>query len=190
VAAFVNARSRRRDAFGPQRDVVHPLDQPRDRTDPGSRPEIVVSELDHEANVATWLALERAGARIVWWRPDSAAALNPAISNPLLTSGRGSSPAPSRRTRPARVVDVAECRARAHAVGARSLLDAVHYAPHGSIDVQGFDCDYLVCSGYKSSRRTWGSLVPARGDQSPADVSRGLHSRRDARQARSRHLCV
>ena len=37
----------------------------------------------------------------------------------------------------------------AHAAGAEVFLDAVHYAPHGPIDVQALDCDYLVCSGYK-----------------------------------------
>ena len=37
----------------------------------------------------------------------------------------------------------------AHAAGAEIFLDAVHYGPHGLIDVQAFDCDYLVCSGYK-----------------------------------------
>jgi selenocysteine lyase/cysteine desulfurase len=37
----------------------------------------------------------------------------------------------------------------AHQVGAEVFLDAVHYAPHLSVDVQKFDCDYLVCSGYK-----------------------------------------
>src|SRR5207249_9355505 len=47
------------------------------------------------------------------------------------------------------LVDVAEVARRAHAVGAEVFLDAVHYAPHGPIDVQAFDCDYLVCSGYK-----------------------------------------
>jgi selenocysteine lyase/cysteine desulfurase len=34
-------------------------------------------------------------------------------------------------------------------VGAEIFLDSVHYGPHGQIDVQAFDCDYLVCSGYK-----------------------------------------
>src|SRR5208283_5199308 len=37
----------------------------------------------------------------------------------------------------------------AHTAGAELFLDCVHYGPHGSIDVQAFDCDYLVCSGYK-----------------------------------------
>ena len=47
------------------------------------------------------------------------------------------------------LVDVAGVARRAHAVGAEVFLDAVHYAPHGPIDVQALDCDYLVCSGYK-----------------------------------------
>ena len=47
------------------------------------------------------------------------------------------------------LVDVAGVARRAHAVGAEVFLDAVHYAPHGPIDVRALDCDYLVCSGYK-----------------------------------------
>ena len=47
------------------------------------------------------------------------------------------------------LVDVAAVARRAHAVGAEVFLDAVHYAPHGPIDVRALDCDYLVCSGYK-----------------------------------------
>jgi selenocysteine lyase/cysteine desulfurase len=44
---------------------------------------------------------------------------------------------------------VAEVSRRAHAAGAEVFVDAVHYGPHGTIDVRAFDCDYLVCSGYK-----------------------------------------
>ena len=47
------------------------------------------------------------------------------------------------------IVDVKAVACLAHAAGAELFLDAVHYAPHGSIDVQELDCDYLVCSGYK-----------------------------------------
>src|SRR5204862_2302103 len=47
------------------------------------------------------------------------------------------------------IVDVADVARKAHAAGAEVFLDAVHYAPHGPIDVQAIDCDYLVCSGYK-----------------------------------------
>src|SRR6185503_10435514 len=46
-------------------------------------------------------------------------------------------------------VDVAGVVRVAHAAGAEVFVDAVHFAPHGSIDVQALDCDYLVCSGYK-----------------------------------------
>jgi len=47
------------------------------------------------------------------------------------------------------LVDVADVARRAHRVGAEVFLDAVHFAPHGAIDVQALGCDYLVCSGYK-----------------------------------------
>ena len=47
------------------------------------------------------------------------------------------------------IVDVAAAARVAHAAGAEIFLDSVHYGPHGLIDVQAFDCDYLVCSGYK-----------------------------------------
>ena len=47
------------------------------------------------------------------------------------------------------IVDVAAAARVAHAAGAEIFLDAVHFGPHGAIDVQAFECDYLVCSGYK-----------------------------------------
>jgi len=47
------------------------------------------------------------------------------------------------------IVDVAAVAKLAHAAGAEVVLDCVHYAPHAIIDVQAFDCDYLICSGYK-----------------------------------------
>src|SRR5262245_64240798 len=49
-----------------------------------ARPEVVVTDLDHEANVATWLALERSGARIVWWRVRDDGRLHPADLDGLL----------------------------------------------------------------------------------------------------------
>src|SRR5947207_8135433 len=47
------------------------------------------------------------------------------------------------------IVDVKEVSRMAHAAGAEVFVDAVHYAPHGPINVQELGCDYLVCSGYK-----------------------------------------
>ena len=47
------------------------------------------------------------------------------------------------------IVDVAAAARVTHSAGAEIFLDCVHYGPHGLINVQAFDCDYLVCSGYK-----------------------------------------
>jgi cysteine desulfurase family protein (TIGR01976 family) len=47
------------------------------------------------------------------------------------------------------IVDVRGAADLVHAAGGEIFLDCVHFAPHGRVDVQAFDCDYLVCSGYK-----------------------------------------
>src|SRR5205823_4045257 len=115
----------------------------------GSRPEIVVSEADHEANVATWLALDRLGARIVWWRARDDGRLQTPDLEPLLTERTRLVACTVASNATGSLVDVADVARRAHRVGAEVFLDAVHYAPHRAIDVQALGCDYLVCSGYK-----------------------------------------
>jgi len=152
VASFVNARSADEIAFGLNatsfiRAISLAVGQTLD-----ARPEIIVSELDHEANVATWLALERAGARIVWWRVNPDDALGPLRTTDLerlLTVRTRLVACTMASNATGNIVDVADVARRAHAVGAEVFLDAVHYAPHGPIDVRALDCDYLVCSGYK-----------------------------------------
>jgi len=113
------------------------------------RHEIVVTDLDHEANVAAWLALEREGAQIRWWRVRDDGLLHIDDLVPLLTSATRMVACTVASNTTGSVVDVAEVAKHAHAVGAEVFLDCVHYAPHGVIDVQKFGCDYLVCSGYK-----------------------------------------
>ena len=152
VAAFVNARSADEIAFGLNAtSFIRAISLAVGQT-LGSRPEIIVSELDHEANVATWLALERAGARIVWWRlnaDEGPGRLRAADLEPLLTERTRLVACTMASNATGSLVDVAGVARRAHAVGAEVFLDAVHYAPHGPIDVRALDCDYLVCSGYK-----------------------------------------
>jgi cysteine desulfurase family protein (TIGR01976 family) len=152
VAAFVNARSADEIAFGLNAtSFIRAISLAVGQT-LGSRPEIIVSELDHEANVATWLALERAGARIVWWRlnaDEGPGRLRAADLEPLLTERTRLVACTMASNATGGLVDVAGVARRAHAVGAEVFLDAVHYAPHGPIDVRALDCDYLVCSGYK-----------------------------------------
>ena len=152
VAAFVNARSANEIAFGLNatsfiRAISLAVGQTLD-----SRHEIIVSDLDHEANVATWLALERAGAKIVWWHArlgGDGARLHPEDLDSLLTSRTRLVACTIASNATGTIVDAAGVARRAHAAGAEVFLDGVHYAPHGPVDVQALDCDYLVCSGYK-----------------------------------------
>jgi cysteine desulfurase family protein (TIGR01976 family) len=149
VAAFVNARSASEIAFGLNatsfiRSISLAIGQTL-----GSRPEIVVSDLDHEANVATWIALERVGARIVWWKVRDDGRLYVEDLEPLVSNRTRIVACTMASNATGTRVDVAGASRRAHAAGAEIFLDAVHFGPHGPIDVQAIECDYLVCSGYK-----------------------------------------
>jgi cysteine desulfurase family protein (TIGR01976 family) len=150
VAAFVNARSADEIAFGLNAtSFIRAISLAVGQTITSARSQIVVSELDHEANVATWLALERSGARIVWWRARADGRLHATDLEALLNSGTRIVACALASNATGSLVDVTTVSRLAHAVGAEVFLDAVHFAPHGPIDVQRFDCDYLVCSGYK-----------------------------------------
>lgn len=117
----------------------------------GPGDEIVVTELDHHANVDTWRALERdrgVTIRLVRLRPETGqldeAGLAAAIGSrtKLLAIGAASNALGT-------VNDVRAAADRAHAVGALVFVDAVHYAAHELVDVAAFDCDFLACSAYK-----------------------------------------
>jgi cysteine desulfurase family protein (TIGR01976 family) len=149
LAAFVNANGPDEIAFGLNatsfmRAISLAIGQ-----NLGSRREIVVSELDHEANVATWRALERYGARVVVWPVRSDSRLYTADLDALIGEQTRIVACTVASNATGSIVDVADVARRAHKVGAELFVDAVHYAPHGPIDVQRLGCDYLVCSGYK-----------------------------------------
>ena len=113
------------------------------------RNEIIVTDLDHEANVATWLALQREGAKFQWWRMRDDGNLYPDDLKPLLSSKSRLVACTVASNALGSIVDVAAAAKLAHEAGAEIFLDSVHYGPHALMDVQAFDCDYLVCSGYK-----------------------------------------
>ena len=115
----------------------------------GTRNEIVVTDLDHEANIATWLQLEREGAKIVWWKMRDDHNLHLEDLAPLLNSRTRLVACTVASHALGTIIDVAAVGKLAHAAGAEVALDCVHYSPHAVIDVQAFGCDYLVCSGYK-----------------------------------------
>jgi cysteine desulfurase family protein (TIGR01976 family) len=149
VATLINARDPSEIAFGMNAtSFLRLLSLAIGRT-LGTRNEIVVTDLDHEANIATWLQLERDGAKIVWWKMRDDHNLHLEDLAPLLTSKTRLVASTVASHALGTIVDVAEVGKLAHAAGAEVALDCVHYSPHALIDVQAFDCDYLVCSGYK-----------------------------------------
>jgi cysteine desulfurase family protein (TIGR01976 family) len=117
----------------------------------GEGDEIVVTELDHHANIAPWRALERErGVTIRQARmltgdgtldlEDLQQQIGPRTR--LLAIGAASNALGT-------VTDVARACEVARAAGALTFVDAVHYAPHFLVDVQTIGCDFLACSAYK-----------------------------------------
>jgi cysteine desulfurase family protein (TIGR01976 family) len=113
--------------------------------------EILVTALDHEANVGPWRAMASdrgLTVRTIGIRPDDVTLdladferqLTPRTK--LVALGYASNAVGT-------INPVAEIVQRAHAVGALTYLDAVHFAPHGLIDVQALGTDFLACSTYK-----------------------------------------
>ena len=113
--------------------------------------EILLTRMEHDANIAPWLLLARdAGLTVRWIELDRERyelALDglPSLFSPrtrLVCVGYASNVLGT-------VNDVRRVVELAHAAGALVFVDAVHYAPHGCIDVQALGCDFLVCSAYK-----------------------------------------
>ena len=149
VADLVNARDPNEIAFGMNATSFIRLVSLAVEQTLGARNEIVVTDMDHAANVATWLALERNGAKFLWWKMRDDGLLHAEDLAPLLSSRTRLVACTLTSNAIGSIVDIAAGARVAHEVGAEIFIDAVHYGPHGLIDVQAFDCDYLVCSGYK-----------------------------------------
>ena len=149
VADLVNARSASEIAFGMNATSFIRIVSLAIGQTLGERDEIIVTDMDHEANVATWLALEREGAKFRWWKMREDGNLHPDDLRPLVSSQTRLVACTVTSNATGSVVDVAAAAEIAHAAGAEIFLDCVHYGPHGVIDVRAWDCDYLACSGYK-----------------------------------------
>ena len=149
VAAFLNANSADEVAFGMNATSFIRIVSLAIADIMGARREIIVTDMDHEANIATWLVLEKRGAEIRWWKMREDGLLHTEDLEPLLSSHTRMVACAMASNALGSIVDVKEVSRMAHAAGAEVFVDAVHYAPHGPIDVQDLDCDYLVCSGYK-----------------------------------------
>jgi cysteine desulfurase family protein (TIGR01976 family) len=155
VALLINARSPAEICFGMNatsfiRLVSLGIGQMLGDPSNGERNEIVITDMDHDANIATWLALEPAGARFKWWKMREDGNLHVEDLHPLVSERTRLVACTVTAHSIGSIVDVAAVAGIAHAAGAEVFLDCVHFGPHGLIDVQAWDCDYLVCSGYKN----------------------------------------
>ena len=150
AAAFLNAASADEIVFGPNMTTLTFAMSRAIGRELREGDEILVTRLEHDANVSPWLALQERGAVVRFVD----------IRLPACTLDMGDFERQlSRRTRLVAVThasnavgtipEVASIARAAHAVGAWLWVDAVHYGPHGPIDVQAIDCDFLVCSSYK-----------------------------------------
>jgi cysteine desulfurase family protein (TIGR01976 family) len=151
VADFLNAPSPDEVVFGPNMTTLtFALSRAFGRTlRPGDR--VLATRLDHDANVRPWLLAARdagAEAELVDFHPedctldldDLARRLGPRVR--LIAVACASNLVGT-------INDVRRIVRLAHDAGALVFLDAVHYAPHGPIDVRDWDCDFLACSAYK-----------------------------------------
>ncbi len=151
MADFLNARRPEEIVFGQNMTslTLH-ISRSLARTlQPGD--EIVVTRLDHDANIAPWMliAADR-GCTLRWVEFDpedctwNVEALKQQMTprTQLVAVGYASNAVGT-------INPVREAVQIAHEAGALCFIDAVQYAPHGPIDVQALDCDFLVCSAYK-----------------------------------------
>jgi cysteine desulfurase family protein (TIGR01976 family) len=158
MADLVNARSPQEIVFGPNMtSLTFQFSRAIGRQlAPGD--EVIITRLDHDANRAPWLALAERGVivREADFNPADCTLCVEAGSSP---SGEAVADLLNPRTRLVAVGyasnavgainPIARIAELAHAAGAWLWVDAVHYAPHGPIDVQALGCDFLVCSPYK-----------------------------------------
>ena len=150
MADFLGARSAREIVFGANMTTLtFAFSRALGRTmQPGD--EILVTELDHDANVTPWRELEERGVvvrRVPVHLEDCTLDLEALAA--LLSSRTRLVAVTAASNAVGTVPDIAAIARLAHAAGALIWVDAVHYGPHGPINVQAWDVDFLVCSAYK-----------------------------------------
>jgi cysteine desulfurase family protein (TIGR01976 family) len=149
MAAFLGAESAECISFGQNMTTLnYSLSAAIGKTlKPGD--EVLITQLDHEANRGPWLRLEERGAKLQEVRllptglldyDDMAAKISPRTK--VFALGASSNALGT-------VNDLALARRLTQATGTLLIVDAVHYAPHFPLDVRALGMDFLLCSGYK-----------------------------------------
>jgi cysteine desulfurase family protein (TIGR01976 family) len=125
--------------------------------------EVVVTRLDHDANIRPWvIAAESAGATVRWVDLDPVTGelrFDPAVLSERTRVVAVTGASNLLGTRP----DVAAVTAAAHAVGALAFVDGVHLTPHAAVDVRELGADVYACSPYKFFGPHLGVLAAAPG---------------------------
>ncbi len=113
--------------------------------------EIIVTRLDHDANITPWvMAAADHGVTVRWLDFDPADCTLRLDTLPALLSEKSRLVAVTYASNAVgSITDVSRVASLAHAAGALVYVDSVHYAPHGLLDVQALDCDFLAASVYK-----------------------------------------
>jgi cysteine desulfurase family protein (TIGR01976 family) len=111
--------------------------------------EVLVTQLDHEANRGPWLRLEERGVLVREVVLGNNGELDPVDMAAKITGRTKLLAIGASSNALGTVNDLALARRLTRAVGALLVVDAVHYAPHFPVDVQAMDADFLLCSGYK-----------------------------------------
>lgn len=151
MAAFLNAPSPREIVFGANMTTLTFALSRALGAEWGTGDEVVVTTLDHQANIAPWVRVaEERGmtVRTVPFDPESVtldfdvlrASLGPRTR--LVAVGYASNAVGT-------ITDVRQIARLAREVGALCFVDAVHFAPHRLLDVQEMGCDWVACSVYK-----------------------------------------
>jgi cysteine desulfurase family protein (TIGR01976 family) len=150
MADFLNAPSPQEIIFGPNMTTLtlHISRVIGKTLQPGD--EVVVTWLDHYANVSSWMALEEQGIQVKQARFDvETGRLDLEHLASLLSSKTKLIAVGLASNAIGTINPIPKIAALARNVGALLYVDAVHYAPHAPIDVQALGCDFLVCSVYK-----------------------------------------
>lgn len=184
VKDFVNARSKSEIIFGPNMtSLTHMLAQTlftRLRSDD----EIILGEMDHDANIAPWLfEASKIGCTIKWLKVNPETfEYNPEELDSLLSSKTRLVALNHASNLTGTINDVQLLTKKAKDAGALVFVDSVQFAPHGLIDVAAIDCDFLCCSAYKfygpHQGVLWGrshlleSMSPFKVRPAPDDIPR------------------
>jgi cysteine desulfurase family protein (TIGR01976 family) len=151
MARFLGAESEREVIIGPSMtSLTFALSRSIGRTlRPGD--EIVVTHMDHDGNIAPWLAMAEDCGVTVRWLPFDAQSwiIEPAALDAVLNERTRLVALNHASNLTGSINDVRALVQKIHSAGALAYVDSVQFAPHGAIDVREIGCDFLACSSYK-----------------------------------------